>query len=125
MGERRKLKPLNHRKPERKINHSVMCKNIADATGFRKEDVLEVLYAYGELARQEMLNGNKVYFSGIGTLYPLVQIGKYSPVLQLKKGGDGITKTVYIPKMAFNINLKKDLKEIEISDEIIEAQFAD
>lgn len=125
MSEKRKLKPLNHRKPEKCFYQHEMAEEISKRTGFTKNDVLMVLKEYGEIAREKLCDGAKVYFSGIGTMFPIVKVGRYSYVLQYKYGGDGMTKAQFVPRLHFCRSLKDDMKAIEVPEELIEAQYED
>lgn len=117
------LKPLAERRPKEKLSHSQMLKEISKKTGFRVCDIREVLKCYGEVGRQTLLDGKQLYIPLIGTAYPIVKVGRYSPVLQMKKGGDGITKPMIVPKFCFNKVTKRQLKEIEVSKEVEQAQY--
>jgi nucleoid DNA-binding protein len=125
MAEQRKLKPLNQRKPERCFYQHEMAKELCEKTGFRKEDVLLVLQEYGRLAREKVCQGYKVYFSGMGTIYPKVRVGRYSYILQYKYGGDGMGKEQFVPKMDFGKPFKAQLKAIEVPKELLEFQYED
>ena len=125
MSERRKLKPINQRKPEKSFSQSEIAEEICKETGFTRKDVLLVLQQYGKIAREKLCSGSKVYFSGIGTMFPIVKVSRYSFVLQYKYGGDGMTEPQYVPKMHFCKPLKNKLKEVEISEELINEQYAE
>ena len=75
------------------------------------------------LAREKLCDGLKVYSSGIGTMFPMVKVSRYSFVLQYKYGGEGMTEPQYVPKMHFCQTIKDELKAVEISEELVNEQY--
>ena len=122
---RSRLKPLSQRRPDEKLSHAEALKMISDDTGFTIQDIREVLLSFGKVARNTLLEGKQVYFPLIGTAYPIVRVGCYSPIMEIKKGGDGITAPQFVPKFHFNAVTKKLLKEKKVSKELEMKQFKD
>ena len=123
--KKRKLKPINDRKPKERLTTSEAAKAVADETGFRTSDILRVLQSYGKVVKDGLTDGKRVWVSGIGTICPMIRVSRFSPVLKCKVGGDGMTKAQYVPHMTFHKHIKNELKEIEVSKEALDSQYED
>jgi hypothetical protein len=122
--DKRKLKPVVNRKPKDVVTTEMLSEELSEITGFRKQDIHLVLKEFGKLALKKVLDVKSVKISSIGTLFPLVRIGCYSPLLEYKFGPEGaVGRNKFIPKFQITQSLKRDLDSMEVPYELAEQQF--
>lgn len=116
---KRKLKPLNQRKPETTTTVKEMAKFVSAETGFREDDILIVIKSIVNYVYISVKRGFAVSLPKLGIFYPLI---KPKRTVMSMNGGIGTPTKMKMNsrwqmKFKTSDSIDRELAEIEVTDE--------
>lgn len=94
MGEKRKLKPIQKRRPKHMVGMQEFIQDISDETGFTTKDVRMVWHTGINILIGYLLEGRSLLLYRIGMIYPII---KPSRMVTSLKGNNGTPEKMEMP----------------------------
>lgn len=125
--KKRKLKPPLKRRSEKRLLKSDHIQMVVDRTGFRKEDILQVIKEYFDIAEEQIKDKGLVLLPNLGMLQAYIRPSRQGVALY---GGQKPPKKIVVPplwKVKFIVNQKfdKDMREIKVTKQEEDSIYED
>jgi nucleoid DNA-binding protein len=97
----------------KKIHRNDLIRRTADETGFLKDDVKEVIYAWGRLVEKEVADLNKVQISDYMTLFIDKMPGRKMHLRKLGKAENALIEFAFylFPKLSIETSYRKHVQQ--------------